>query len=131
MSNSTGSRRTFGYFNDLGVEHIVQLDKSNAESADLGFAVPNSTNLPHAKQEGRIGTIMRKVNCYRILPNNEQVKRTFPVATMAKWQSLRAMGSPTVTVSGNTFFVTSFVGERQHILSILDTAQTDADPPAP
>lgn len=129
MPAGTGSRTTFGYFDDTGVERLVEMDKSNANSSDLGFAVASSTQLRQAFHKGKTGVVMRYVNCFRIGTNGEQVNRSFPIATLAVWAALKGSGSPTVVVSGLTYFVQSFIGEKQYVPSIIDTALTDAADP--
>lgn len=127
MPQGTGSRTTRAYTDDAGVERIVNIDKSNADSADLAFTVPSGGNInARAAMTGqpRPGVVMRQVSCYRI-QNGELVRRKFPIATLAQWGVLQAQANPTVTVSSFTYFVTAFIGEKRFVSPLVDTALTD------
>jgi hypothetical protein len=120
------------YVDDSGVDRVVNIDKSNADSADLAFVVPPGGNIEAtASMHGqpRPGVVMRQVSCYRIDgANGEVVRRKFPIATLTAWIALSGEANPTVEVSGFTYFVTAFIGERKFVSSLIDTGRTDSAP---
>lgn len=131
MPAGTGSKTGRQYIADDGTVCAVNIDKSNADS--LGFDVLSSSRARPAYMTGapRPGIVMRQVSCYRLNENGEVVRRKFPIPTPTAWINLLLENSPTVTVSGQLYFVTAFIGEKQYRQSIIDTAITDTTPTPP
>jgi hypothetical protein len=126
----SGSKRYFAYFDDGGDEHYAQLDESVAESTALGFGV-SVTPAVYADPGRRLrvsGTYpieMRYVLAERVDGDGRVVRRKFRVgATSASIWS----GSPYgVTVDGETWNVTTRVGEKRFYAPAQDTGLIDGD----
>lgn len=134
MPQGTGSRISRLYTDDTGADRICIVDKSNAESADLGFSVAPGGNISaRAVSSGqpRPGVVMRQVSCWRLNPAGEVVRRKFPVGTAAQMAVLMQQANPTVTVSGFLYFVSAFIGEKRYVAAVVDTGITDTSPPSP
>lgn len=131
MPAGTGSRVGRQYRSDDGGLYAVNIDKSNAD--DLSFEVLSDSSLQPAVMSGkpRPGVVMRQVSCFRLNSNGETVRRKFPIPTEGDWALLLQSPSPTITVSGNLYFVTAFIGEKQYRTPIIDTEITDTVPASP
>lgn len=131
MPQGTGSRISRQYTDDTGTQRVCIVDKSNAESPDLAFAVAPGGNVVGravASGQPRPGVVMRQVSCWRLNSNGEMVRRKFPVATGAQMAVLMQQANPTVTVSGFLYFVSAFIGEKRYVAAVVDTGITDVEP---
>lgn len=126
MPTGTGSRKWFDYVADDGTTYAVELDESNAESADLGF-VAATVNKPVLGQGDR-SLKMRSLSCVRRDADDKLVRRAFPVGTVAAYNAAIAAGS--VTVSGQAYQISTAKAEssKQAIVGI-DTGRIDGDQP--
>lgn len=126
-----GSKRWFQYENDAGLKYAVELDESVYESAALGFAaVELAADGPVAT--GRIIAVtasrplqMRQVNGFFNDIDGMKVARTFYVGTVAAFAAIKAAGL--VSVSGQTYGLTSAKGEVAKLVPSIDTGIIDGD----
>jgi hypothetical protein len=117
-----GSRRWFSYETDSGIQFNVELDESNAESANLGFSAIVS-GAPAIKVTAKRPVEMRRVYATAVAAPNE--RRSFPVGSLTAMAAIVASGS--LTVGGDAYTVTGYAGERVSIVPDRDTGLTDGD----
>ena len=124
MAVGTGSKRVFTYTDDQANGWNVQLDESNAESAQLGFS--DGVAGQNAKEVGSaFPFLMRNVLAQRVDADGAVVRRQFYVGSFAAFTAMTAAG--TVEVSGLTYQITKVNGEERKLLAIADTGRLDGD----
>lgn len=134
MPKGTGSRISRLYIDDSGAERTCILDRSNTEGAALGFTdnlESNSDRRAVMSGTPRPGVVMRQVSGWRTNENGEMVRRKFPIGTPTRWAELASSPNPSVTVGGETYFITAFIGEKRYLAPVQDTGITDAVPASP
>lgn len=125
-----GSRRYFGYFDDAARELYVELDESNGESTDLGFAQSITATVfndyrNHIAATSKRPIQMRYILAQRLDADDRVVKRKFFVGatSAAVWGAT----ANTASISGQTWNITAKVGEVRILPPARDTGLIDGD----
>lgn len=124
----SGSRRYFEYAADNGLGYMVQLDESNAELAGAGFEQISAAT----KNSGRFLKVsstrpieMRHLLLVGVDAGNKDVRRKLYVgdAEATLWQGTQTQ----VTLEGELFAITAYIGEKRFVIPDTDTEQDDGD----
>lgn len=128
-----GSRRPFVYVADDGSEYAVNLDESTYEDAALGFKSSyTGDKVPPPIIRGN-PIKMRYVNVFRD-EDNVTIRRRFfvgdPGQPVYKDGGTLTFGSSPGAEDpeeGESWYVSSSVGEKRRFISMRDTAKKDGD----
>jgi hypothetical protein len=122
-----GSRRWFQYTSDKGFAYAVELDESTYETPALGFTAIDQATVAAGRvlaANSRRPISMRYVNAQRT-ENGDVFRRKFFVGAL---EADPYTGEDlTLEVDGETWSVTSVIGERKVFPPLTDTANTDGD----
>lgn len=123
-----GSRRYFEYTSDNGLGYMVQLDESNAELAGSGFTQISAAT----KSSGRFLKVsatrpieMRHLLLVGVDLGNKDVRRKLYVGdnNAVLW----AGNQTQVTLDGELYSITAYIGEKRFVIPNTDTEQDDGD----
>jgi hypothetical protein len=120
-----GSKRDFGYRDGNGRFWAVKLDESTYESGALDFNQGLAPGTPYLTATSTYPLRMRKVNCFNVDGDGVTVRRSFYVGTATALNNIAAAGQ--VTVSGETWAVSSVTGERLKAIPKTDSGLLDGD----
>lgn len=123
MVQQLGSRRYFQYTADNGSEYAVELDESIAETAALGFE-PLGGQRDVISLNSTRPLRGRYVNLVRVADGNTIRAKQY-IGSPAAFVDLQSAGS--VTIGGETWGISTPVGERRQLVPLTDTEQLDGD----